>query len=167
MSKKNLMTNKLEYSILKKRDNIKFVEEGNLLAPKFDSNGLIPAIITDFESNHLLMHCFMNEEALIKTLQSGEAYYWSRSRNNIWKKGESSGMTHVIKEILIDDDQDAIWLRVKVKGLGGSCHVGYKSCFYRSVNKVNYDSVELEFKEKEKILDPKKVYPGSDSPTQL
>ena len=130
------------------RNSVKFVEEGNLLAPRFDDNGLIPVAVTDYKNNLLLMHAYMNEEALEKTLLTGEAYYWSRSRKVLWKKGNTSGMIHKVKEVLIDDDQDAIWLKVSVEGLGASCHVGYKSCFYRSVRKIEEEKINLEFIEK-------------------
>ncbi len=149
------------------RNSVKFVEEGNLLAPRFDDNGLIPVAVTDYKNNLLLMHAYMNEEALEKTLLTGEAYYWSRSRKVLWKKGNTSGMIHKVKEVLIDDDQDAIWLKVSVEGLGASCHVGYKSCFYRSVRKIEEEKINLEFIEKEKVFDPEIIYPGSDNPTKL
>ena len=109
----------------------------------------------------------MNKEALDKTILTKEAHYWSRSRKALWKKGESSGMVHKIDEILIDDDQDCIWLKVTIEGLGASCHVGYKSCFYRSVDSVEQDGVILNFTESEKIFDPEEVYPGIENPTKL
>ena len=113
---------------------------------------------------------YMNKEALDKTILTKEAHYWSRSRKALWKKGESSGMVHKIDEILIDDDQDSIWLKVTIEGLGASCHVGYKSCFYRSISIGKIDDPEklkLEFREKEKKFDPKKVYKGQPNPTKL
>tara|TARA_Y100000590_G_scaffold10122_1_gene12445 strand:- start:11197 stop:11670 length:474 start_codon:yes stop_codon:yes gene_type:complete len=157
----------LSNSKFAERNSVKFVEEGNLLAPRFDDNGLIPVAVTDYKNNLLLMHAYMNEEALEKTLLTGEAYYWSRSRKVLWKKGNTSGMIHKVKEVLIDDDQDAIWLKVSVEGLGASCHVGYKSCFYRSVRKIEEEKINLEFIEKEKVFDPEIIYPGSDNPTKL
>ena len=111
-----------------KRKSIEQVEESNELAPKFDSNGLIPVVTTDFSSGELLMQGYMNEEAFKKTISLGEAVYFSRSRNTLWHKGKTSGLTQKIKEIRIDDDQDCVWLRVDVKG-GASCHVGYRSVF--------------------------------------
>ena len=110
---------------------------------------------------------YMNKEALDKTILTKEAHYWSRSRKALWKKGESSGMVHKIDEILIDDDQDSIWLKVTIGGLGASCHVGYKSCFYRSVDSIEKDEVILNFTESEKVFDPEEVYPGIENPTKL
>ena len=155
--------------MFKKRDNIKEVEEGKYLAPKFDKNGLIPVITTDFQTGGILMHGYMNDEALKKTIESKEAHYWSRSRNKIWHKGQVSGFVQKVKEIRIDDDQDSIWLLVDI-GKGASCHVGYRSCFYRSIplGKIeNDEKLEIEFKEKKKIFDPKKVYKNEPSPTKL
>ena len=155
--------------MFKKRDNIKEVEEGKYLTPKFDENGLIPVITTDFQNGDILMHGYMNEEALRKTIESGEAHYWSRSRNKIWHKGQVSGFVQKVKEIRIDDDQDSVWLSVDI-GKGASCHVGYRSCFYRSIplGKIqNGEKLEIEFKEEKKIFDPKKVYKNEPSPTKL
>ncbi len=155
--------------MFKKRDNIKEVEEGKYLAPKFDKYGLIPVITTDFHTGDILMHGYMNEEALKKTIENKEAYYWSRSRNKIWHKGQVSGFVQKVKEIKIDDDQDSIWLTVDI-GKGASCHVGYKSCFYRSIplGKIkNDEEIEMVYKEKEKIFDPKKVYKDEPNPTKL
>ena len=155
--------------MFKKRDNIKEVEEGKYLAPKFDKYGLIPVITTDFHTGDILMHGYMNEEALKKTIENKEAYYWSRSRNKIWHKGQVSGFVQKVKEIKIDDDQDSIWLTVDI-GKGASCHVGYKSCFYRSIplgKILNGEKIEMEFKEKNKVFDPKKVYKDEPNPTKL
>ena len=155
--------------MFKKRDNIKEVEEGKYLAPKFDENGLIPVITTDFQTGSILMLGYMNDEALRKTIESGEAHYWSRSRNKIWHKGQVSGFVQKVKEIRIDDDQDSVWLSVDI-GKGASCHVGYRSCFYRSIplGKIqNDEKLEIEFKEKKKIFDPKKVYKDEPNPTKL
>ena len=118
--------------MFKKRDNIKEVEEGKYLSPKFDENGLIPVITTDFQTGDILMHCYMDDEALKKTIETKEAHYWSRSRKKIWHKGQVSGFVQIVKEIRIDDDQDSVWLSVDI-GNGASCHVGYRSCFYRSI----------------------------------
>ena len=155
--------------MFKKRDNIKEVEEGKYLAPKFDENGLIPVITTDFMTGGILMHGYMNSEALKKTIENKEAYYWSRSRNKIWHKGQVSGFVQKVKEIRIDDDQDSIWLSVDI-GRGGSCHVGYKSCFYRSIplGKIeNTEKLEIQFEEKNKLFDPKKIYKDEPNPTKL
>ena len=153
--------------IFAKRESVEQVEEGNILAPKFDQNGIIPAVVTEASSGELLMLGYMNKESLRKTLETKEAYYWSRSREVLWKKGDSSGMIHEVEEILIDDDQDSLWLKVSIKGLGASCHVGYKSCFYRSLQNVTEDGVELKFTENEKVFDPEVVYPGTENPTKL
>ena len=155
--------------MFKKRDNIKEVEEGKYLSPKFDENSLIPVITSDFKTGDILMHGYMNDEALKKTIETKEAHYWSRSRKKIWHKGQVSGFVQKIKEIRIDDDQDSIWLSVNI-GNGASCHVGYRSCFYRSIplGKIkNEEELEMEFKEKKKIFDPKKVYKDEPNPTKL
>ena len=155
--------------MFKKRDNIKEVEEGKLLSPKFNENGLIPVITTDFKTGDILMHGYMNDESLKKTIETKEAHYWSRSRKKIWHKGQTSGFVQKVKEMRIDDDQDSIWLSVDI-GNGASCHVGYRSCFYRSIplGKIkNTQELEIEFKEKEKIFDPKVVYKDKPNPTKL
>jgi len=155
--------------MFKKRENIKEVEEGEYLAPKFDENGLIPVVTTDFRNGDILMHGYMNTEALRKTIETKEAHYWSRSRKKVWHKGEISGFVQVVKEIRIDDDQDSVWLSVNI-GKGGSCHVGYRSCFYRSVplGKIeNTEKLKMKFKEEKKIFDPKKVYKNKPNPTKL
>ena len=154
--------------MFKKRDNIKEVEEGKYLSPKFDENGLIPVITTDSQSGDILMHGYMNDEALKKTIETKEAHYWSRSRKKIWHKGQISGFVQKVKDIRIDDDQDSIWLSVDI-GNGASCHVGYRSCFYRSIplGKIkNVQELTMKFKEK-KIFDPNKVYKDEPSPTKL
>ena len=155
--------------MFKKRDNIREVEEGKYLSPKFDENGLIPVITTDFQTGDILMHGYMNDEALKKTIETKEVHYWSRSRKKIWRKGQVSGFVQIVKEIRIDDDQDSVWLSVDI-GNGASCHVGYRSCFYRSIplGKIkNEEELEMEFKEKKKIFDPKKVYKDEPNPTKL
>ena len=152
-----------------KRSSVKEVEEGKLLAPKFDEHGLIPAVATDIKSEELLMVGYMNAEAFEKTIATGEAYYWSRSRQCLWRKGATSGLVQKVIEMRIDDDQDAIWLRVRVTG-GASCHVGYRSCFYRAIKVDLAPSnapIELEFKEYEKVFDPEEVYGDSPNPTKL
>jgi len=153
--------------IFAKRESIEQVEEGKVLAPKFDLNGIIPVVVTETSSGEVLMLGYMNEDSLRKTIETKEAYYWSRSREVLWKKGDSSGMIHEVDEILIDDDQDSLLLKVTIKELGASCHVGYKSCFYRSLQNVTEDGVELEFTEDEKVFDPEIVYPGAENPTKL
>jgi len=156
-------------NFFEERKNIKQVEESTDFAPKFGSDGLIPVVTTDFESGELLMQGYMNKEAFVQTLKSGEAIYYSRSRKSLWHKGKKSGFIQKIKEIRIDDDQDCVWLRVTVNG-GSSCHVGYRSCFYRSIpfgQSTNKSKVILEFKEKEKVFDPKEVYGEEPNPTKL
>jgi phosphoribosyl-AMP cyclohydrolase len=150
------------------RTSIEQVEETGSFAPKFDENGLIPVITTDYESGEVLMQGYMNKDALRQTIELGEAVYFSRSRQQLWHKGKTSGLVQTIREIRIDDDQDCIWLRVDVKG-GASCHVGYRSCFYRSIpfGSNASDSIELSFTESEKVFDPKDVYGDAPNPTQL
>ncbi len=151
------------------RKSVKQVEESTELAPKFENNGLIPVVTTDFKSGEVLMQGYMNEEAFIQTIKLGEAVYYSRSRKSLWHKGKTSGFKQIIKEIRIDDDQDSIWLRVNVRG-GASCHVGYRSCFYRSIpigNSIDKSKIILEFKEKKKVFDPKEIYGNETSPTKL
>ena len=150
-----------------KRKTIEQVEESTELAPKFDQDGLIPVVTTDFNSGEVLMQGYMNEEAFKKTISLGEAVYYSRSRKTLWHKGKTSGLVQKIKEIRIDDDQDCVWLRVDVQG-GASCHVGYRSCFYRSVPfGEKSGSTALKFEEKEKVFDPKEVYGDAPNPTKL
>ena len=112
--------------MFRKRHIIKEVEEGKYLSPKFDKNGLIPVVVTDYKRGDILMHGYMNDVALKKTIETKEAHYWSRSRNKLWHKGQVSGFVQKVKEIRIDDDQDSIWLSVDI-GDGASCHVGYRS----------------------------------------
>ena len=155
--------------MFKKRDSVFEVEEGKFLSPKFDSQGLIPVITTDSKTGEVLMHGYMNSEALKKTIETKEAHYWSRSRKSIWHKGKTSGFTQKVVQIRIDDDEDSVWLRVDI-GSGASCHVGYKSCFYRSIplGKIEHsEKVEMKFEEKEKKFDPEKVYKGQPNPTKL
>ena len=155
--------------MFKKRHSIKEVEEGKYLSPKFDKNGLIPVITADFKSGDILMHSYMNNEALKKTIETKEAHYFSRSRKQIWHKGKTSGFIQKVTEIRIDDDQDSIWLTVDI-GDGSSCHVGYRSCFYRSIPLGEIDDgkkIEMKFEEKEKKFDPKKVYKGQSNPTKI
>ncbi len=155
------------------RRTVEQVEEGTELAPKFDSDGLIPAVTTDFDSGELLMQGYMNAEALQRTIETGEAHYFSRSRGALWHKGATSGLVQKVRELLIDDDQDCVWLRVDVAG-GASCHVGYRSCFYRKVPigddfeaKQAEGKVDLEWTETEKVFDPEDVYGDAPNPTIL
>jgi len=155
-------------SLFAARRSIEQVEEGAELAPKFDENGLIPVVTTDAESGEVLMHGYMNAEALEKTIATGEAHYWSRSRQALWHKGATSGLIQKVVEIRIDDDQDAVWLRCDVQG-GASCHVGYRSCFFRSVpvGAPGGAPAKLNFEESEKVFDPKDVYGDAPNPTKL
>ncbi len=155
------------------RLTIEQVEEGDDLAPKFDDRGLITVVTTDADSGELLMQGYMNAEALRLSIQTGEAHYWSRSRQVLWHKGATSGFVQKIRELLVDDDQDCIWLRVEVAG-GASCHVGYRSCFYRSVPvgkdfeaKTAEGKIDLVWTDTEKVFDPQEVYGDAPNPTQL
>jgi phosphoribosyl-AMP cyclohydrolase len=152
------------------RRSIEQVEEGTELAPKFDERGLIPAVTTDYASGELLMQGYMNAEALERTIATGEAHYFSRSRQALWHKGATSGLVQKVRELLIDDDQDCVWLRVEVSG-GASCHVGYRSCFYRRIplgaSAPSGGVAKLEFTTTEKIFDPKEVYGDAPNPTKL
>ena len=155
--------------MFKKRENVADIEEGNLLSPKFNNDGLIPVIATDFKTKEVLMQGFMNSEALKKTIETKEAHYWSRSRKEVWQKGETSGFVQKVIEMRIDDDQDSIWMSVDI-GDGASCHVGYKSCFYRSITlgKIeNTEKIKIDFKEKKKKFDPEVVYKNKPNPTKI
>ncbi len=155
--------------MFKKRENVADIEEGNLLSPKFDQDGLIPVTTTDHKTNEVLMQGFMNAEALKKTIETKEAYYWSRSRKKLWKKGETSGFVQKVVELRMDDDQDSVWISVDI-GEGASCHVGYKSCFYRAVTlgKIeNSEKIQMKFKDKKKKFDPEKIYKGKPNPTKI
>jgi len=155
--------------MFKKRENILEIEEGKALSPKFNPDGLIPVITTEKKSGNVLMHGFMNEEALIKTIETKEAHYWSRSKNALWHKGKISGFIQKVIELRIDDDQDSLWMVVDI-GDGASCHVGYESCFYRSIPLgliKDIENIKMEFKEKEKKFDPEKIYKGQPNPTKI
>ena len=155
--------------MFKKRESVFEIEEGKFLSPKFDEKGLIPVTTTDHKSGEVLMQGYMNQEALKLTIEKKEACYWSRSRKSIWHKGKTSGFIQKVIQIRIDDDQDSVWLSVDI-GDGASCHVGYKSCFYRSIPLGEIDKlekVEMKFEEKEKKFDPEKVYKGQTNPTKL
>lgn len=109
------------------------LEQGDTLSPRFDAAGLIAAVATDAATGEVLMFAWMNTEALERTLATGEAHYFSRSRNALWHKGATSGQIQRVQEIRIDCDQDAVWLKVRPQGDGGACHTGERSCFYRVV----------------------------------
>lgn len=155
------------------RTSVEQVEEGSDLAPRFDDRGLIPVVTTDAESGELLMQGYMNSEALGMTIRTGQAHYYSRSRQALWHKGATSGFVQTVRELLIDDDQDCVWLRVDVAG-GASCHVGYRSCFYRRVpvgaefDRLQKEGhIDLEWTDSKKVFDPEKVYGDAPNPTVL
>ncbi len=129
------------------------IEEGSEFTPRFDDNGLIPAIAQDAKTGQILMAAYMNRQALDQTIQTGYATYFSRSRRKLWKKGEESSHFQKVEQILVDCDQDCLILKVTVDA--GQCHIGYQSCFYRAMKKGS--TKELEFIA-EKVYEPKKVY---------
>jgi phosphoribosyl-AMP cyclohydrolase len=109
------------------------VEEGTVLMPRFGADGLVTCVTTDAQTSEVLMVAHMNPEALARTIETGEAWYWSRSRQELWRKGATSGQIQSVVEMRVDCDQDAVWLKVRVGGDGGCCHTGRRSCFYRIV----------------------------------
>ena len=133
------------------------IEEGLTLTPQFGAEGLITAVVTDAASGDVLMVAHMNAEALAKTIESGEAWYFSRSRQKLWKKGESSGHVQRVVEARVDCDQDAIWLKVEQHG-AGACHTGRRSCFYRAVPLRQKGAARLSLRDADKAFDPGKVY---------
>ena len=156
------------------RESVEQVEEGDQLAPKFDAQGLIPCITVHAQTRGVLMSASMNAEALQLTIETGLAHYWSRSREKLWKKGETSGMFQKVQRMLIDDDQDCVIIEVELTeptsgGAEASCHVGYRSCFYREVclGVAAEQPVKLKFTEAEKSFDPKAVYGDAPNPTRL
>ncbi|HML07070.1 MAG TPA: phosphoribosyl-AMP cyclohydrolase [Xanthobacteraceae bacterium] len=135
------------------------LEEGLALTPKFDADGLVTCVATDATSGEVLMVAHMDAEALAKTIATGQAWYFSRSRGALWRKGETSDHTQRVVELRIDCDQDAVWIRVEQ--IGGACHTGRRSCFYRAVPLGKGGAVRLEFRD-ERVFDPKAVYRGKD-----
>ena len=133
------------------------IEEGTRLQPKFDADGLVTAIATDAATGELLMVAHMNAEALAKTIASGEAHYFSRSRKKLWRKGEESGHTQRVIEMRVDCDQDAVWIKVEQAG-PGACHTGRRSCFYRAVPLGQSGEVTLAFRDADRAFDPAKAY---------
>ena len=133
----------------------KDIEEGSALTPRFDANGLVTAVVTDAATGDVLMVAHMNADALGKTIETGEAWYFSRSRKRLWKKGEQSGHVQRVVELRVDCDQDAVWLKVEQAG-EGACHTGRRSCFYRAVP-LGKGAAKLQFVE-DKVFDPKAVY---------
>jgi phosphoribosyl-AMP cyclohydrolase len=143
------------------------VEEGRLLAPKFDANGLITCVVTDAWTSEVLMVAHMNSEALARTIETAEAWYYSRSRQALWRKGEQSGRTQRVVEMRIDCDQDAVVMRVE-QAEPGACHTGRRSCFYRVVplKQKLTRAYLMEFKDSEKLFDPVEVYAAPDKPSE-
>ncbi|MEC6997318.1 MAG: phosphoribosyl-AMP cyclohydrolase [Pseudomonadota bacterium] len=166
------MKNNKKKIVFKKRTSVKQIEEGSEFCPKFNNLKLLPCITIENKTKEILMFSYVNEVALKKTLETKKAHYFSRSRNLLWLKGETSGMYHNVKKILIDDDQDCLILEVELSkpkkgGKEASCHVGYKSCFYRKVVKTKNGELTLKFIEKKKSFDPEKVYEGITNPTKI
>ena len=149
------------------RRSVEEVEEGNILAPKFGPDGLMPCITSDAATGEVLMLGWMNADALRLTLETGAAHYFSRSRQAMWRKGATSGLVQKVVEARIDDDQDALWLRVEVAGSGASCHVGYRSCFYRALPVRDAAGAPLRFTEPARTFDPIATYGDAPNPTQL
>jgi phosphoribosyl-AMP cyclohydrolase len=131
------------------------IEEGLAFRPKFDASGLVTCVATDVATGDALMVAHMNDEALRKTIANGEAWYFSRSRNALWRKGETSGHTQRVVEMRMDCDQDAVW--IKVEQTGAACHTGRRSCFYRKVD-AGENAAQLSFVDADKVFDPTKVY---------
>jgi phosphoribosyl-AMP cyclohydrolase len=128
-------------------------EESSVFTPRFDANGLIPAIVTDAKDGSVLMFAYMNGEALRLSRVTGLAHFWSRSRQRIWKKGETSGELLRITDIMTDCDQDVLLIKAEPQGCGASCHTGRKSCFYRRIGEAG-----LQFVEDKRLFDPKEAY---------
>jgi phosphoribosyl-AMP cyclohydrolase len=133
------------------------VEEGTDFRPRFDAAGLVTCVATDAASGDVLMVAFMNDEALRRTIETGEAWYYSRSRRKLWRKGESSGHTQRVVEMRADCDQDAVWIKVAQTG-AGACHTGRRSCFYRAVESDGAGGAVLRFVEDGRVFDPDAVY---------
>ncbi|MEO6780292.1 MAG: phosphoribosyl-AMP cyclohydrolase [Bradyrhizobium sp.] len=130
-------------------------EEGLTFQPKFDASGLVTCVATDATSGEVLMVAHMNDEALRRTIASGQAWYFSRSRNALWCKGESSGQSQRVVEMRMDCDQDAVWIRVEQ--VGAACHTGRRSCFYRAVS-IGEGAAQLSFVDAERLFDPEEIY---------
>jgi len=131
-------------------------EEGLALRPRFDASGLVTCVATDVTSGDVLMVAHMNDEALRRTIETGDAWYYSRSRKALWRKGESSGQVQRVVEMRMDCDQDAIW--IKVEQTGAACHTGRRSCFYRTVTKGEGGAAKVAFVDAERLFDPNAVY---------
>ncbi|MCG6858584.1 MAG: phosphoribosyl-AMP cyclohydrolase [Salaquimonas sp.] len=138
------------------------LESGNVLAPRFNGDGLVTAVVTDTNSGEVLMVAHMNAEALKRTLETGQAWYWSRTRGELWLKGGTSGEIQMVDEIRVDCDQDAIWLKVRPQGHGAACHTGRRSCFYRRIDKDGA-GLRLVTDGGEALFDPETVYGSGKS----
>jgi phosphoribosyl-AMP cyclohydrolase len=138
------------------RGSTQEVEEGTALSPKFDADGLLTCVATDAGSGDVLMVAHMNAEAFLRTIRSGTAWYYSRSRKKLWQKGESSGHTQRVIEMRLDCDQDAVWIKVEQAG-PGACHTGRRSCFYRAIP-LGGSSLTLEFRDADRLFEPGAVY---------
>jgi phosphoribosyl-AMP cyclohydrolase len=138
----------------------KAIEETTTFTPRFGADGLLPVAVTSAATGELLMLAYMNEEALARTLKTGEAHYWSRSRGKLWRKGEESGNRQRVVEMRTDCDQDALWLKVEMGGAEACCHTGRRSCFYRAVpiGESAKGGLALRFVESETLFDPESVY---------
>ena len=149
----------VERTVFARRGSAPEVEEGLALSPRFDADGLLTCVATDASSGDVLMVAHMNAEALARTIETGEAWYFSRSRRQLWRKGETSGHLQRVAEMRIDCDQDAVWIKVEQAG-AGACHTGRRSCFYRAVplGAPRNDPVTLEFRDADRAFDPQAVY---------
>ena len=133
------------------------LEEALVLSPKFDAAGLVTAVVTDVANGDVLMVAHMNDEALQKTIETGDAWYYSRSRKTLWRKGESSGKTQRVVEMRLDCDQDAVWIKVEQIG-GAACHTGRRSCFYRAITRGDDGAAKVTFVDADQVFDPAAVY---------
>ena len=140
-------------------------EDGTVFAPRFDANGLVPVVATSAATGEVLMLAYMNDEALARTIETGEAHYWSRSRSSLWRKGAESGNSQRVVEMRTDCDQDAIWLKVETAGADAACHTGRRSCFYRAIplGAAPGGGLSLTFVDAERQFDPETVYRHADA----
>jgi phosphoribosyl-AMP cyclohydrolase len=144
------------------------IENGTTFAPKFDAEGLLPVVATCALTGEVLMLAYMNADALARTIETGQAHYWSRSRQKLWRKGEVSGNPQRVVELRTDCDQDAIWLKVEMAGAEACCHTGHRSCFYRAIptGMAPSDDLVLRFVETERLFDPNSVYGHAHAATE-
>ena len=133
------------------------LEGGERLTPRFGPDGLVTAVVTDAVSGEILMLAHMNAEALARTIETGEAWYWSRSRGELWHKGATSGTVQDVVEMRVDCDQDAVWLKVRIRGAGATCHTGMRSCFYRRIVREGGET-RLVRDSGDPLFDPRHVY---------